>query len=95
MDFFSFSLLLKTLFQPFRQISAGSVEGALDTKLRAFADKLIARFIGAGIRLVIMCIGLITILLQGLVTMLLLVGWALVPIAPIIAVIMVVIGWTL
>ena len=37
-DYFSFDLLLKTLFAPFRQISAGNVDGPLEVKLRALVD---------------------------------------------------------
>lgn len=46
-DYFSIDLLVKTLFSPFRQISAGKVNGPLGVKWRAFVDRLISRCIGA------------------------------------------------
>lgn len=84
MDFFSITLLLKTLFQPFRQISAGSVDGSIDAKMRAFADRLISRIIGAIVRTVIIIAGLIAIALHILLGLVLLIGWAFVPLLPII-----------
>lgn len=95
MDLFSIALLLKTLFQPFRQISAGKVQGSLDERLRAIADKLISRAIGAGIRLVIIAIGLVTIMLHMLIGLVILVGWAVVPALPIVGVVLIFTGWTL
>ena len=94
-DFFSIALLLKTLFQPYRQISAGKVNGSLDERLRALGDKLISRMIGAMIRLGILIVGMIAILLQGLIGGVLLCLWALVPVLPIVGLIMTVVGWIL
>ncbi len=93
-DYFSIELLIKTLFSPFRQISAGKVDGPLGVKLRAFADRMISRVIGAMIRLVILIIGVITILLQSLFGIVTLIGWAFVPVLPAIGIIMMIIGWT-
>jgi hypothetical protein len=93
-DYFSIELLLKTLFAPFRQISAGKVDGPLEVKFRAFADRLISRVIGAMVRLVVLVIGIITIFLQSMIGMIILAGWACVPILPIIGVAMMIIGWT-
>lgn len=93
-DYFSIELLLKTLFSPFRQISAGKVDGPLGVKLRAFADRMISRVIGAMIRLVILVIGVITIFLQALIGIIILIGWAFVPALPIVGVVMMVVGWT-
>ena len=42
-DYFSLGLLLKTLFAPWRQISAGRVRGPLSVQLRAFFDRQIGR----------------------------------------------------
>lgn len=92
-DFFSITLLLKTLFQPFRQISAGKVEGSLDERLRALADKLISRVIGAGIRLVIIAVGVIAITIHVLLGCIILIGWAIVPALPIAGIILMFTGW--
>lgn len=92
-DAYSFRLLAATLFSPFRQISAGRVEGPIGLQLRAWLDRLISRFIGAGIRLVVMAAGgivLLVVLLAGLVQ---LVVWPLLPLAPVIGVVLWLNGW--
>lgn len=94
-DFVSITLLLKTLFQPFRQISAGKVEGSLDARLHAFADKIISRCIGAGIRLVIIIVGLAAIVIHAVIGLIMLIGWALLPTLPVVGIILAVTGWVL
>lgn len=56
-DFFSVGLLLKTLFNPFRQISAAPVGGDLSVQLSAFFDKMFSRVIGAVVRSMVIIIG--------------------------------------
>lgn len=94
MDYFSIELLIGTLFSPFRQISAGQVDGPLGVKLRAFADKLISRVIGAMIRLVILLVGVVTIFIQVVLSGVVLMGWAFVPVLPIVGLVLMLIGWT-
>jgi hypothetical protein len=81
-DQFSIALLLKTLFQPFRQIDAGKVEGALGDKIRAWFDKLISRFIGGLIRSTVMIIGLICLLGAVIIGLIRLVFWLVAPLLP-------------
>lgn len=83
LDYFSFDLLLKTLFAPYRQISAGKVDGPLEVKLRALIDKLFSRIIGAFIRVIILIIGGIVISFQAIIGVVILIGWALVPLLPV------------
>lgn len=92
MDYFSAGLLLKTLFSPFRQISAGRVDGPLETQLRAMIDKLFSRAIGAIVRLVILLIGGIAICLQVILSVVFIAGWLVLPIAPFLGVVLAVIG---
>lgn len=94
-DYFSVDLLLKTLFAPFRQISAGTVDGSLEVKLRALVDKLFSRLIGAFIRLTLLLIGGVIIGLQVLFGVVVLVGWACIPVLPIIGLVLALSGWTL
>ena len=47
---FSLSLLLKTLFSPFKQISAANVGGSPPVQFQAFLDKTFSRAVGAFIR---------------------------------------------
>lgn len=93
-DYFSFDLLLKTLFAPFRQISAGSVDGPLEVRMRALIDKLFSRIIGAFIRLIILVVGGITVGVQVVVGLIILVGWTLVPLFPVLGLILTLVGRT-
>lgn len=95
LDFFSVSLLLRTLFDPFRQIAAGTVRGSVDAQFKAWADRTFSRFFGAFIRTMFVIIGLLCcffVLLLGLVQMLL---WPLIPLLPIISIIGLSMGWVL
>lgn len=92
-DYFSFGLLIQTLFSPFRQISAGQVEGSLETRWRAFVDRLLSRFIGAFMRTLLILIGIIAISLTVVISLLVLILWAVVPVLPIAGILLAVIGW--
>lgn len=93
-DYFSVGLLVKTLFSPFRQISAGSVDGPVSAQMRAFMDRSISRIIGAVARSFMIIFGLIVICLQAIFGGLVLAFWVIIPAFPIIGLLMSVIGWT-
>lgn len=93
MDYFSIGLLLRTLFSPYRQISAGKVRGPLGVQMRAFFDRLISRIIGAMIRLVVIVVGLAAIALHAAFGAVMVVTWAFVPILPLIGIVLFVAGW--
>ncbi len=92
-DYFSLDLLLRTLFSPFRQISAGSVRGPLGVQLRAFVDNIISRTIGAAIRTVVLAIGILTLSLVAIVGLLRIALWPFVPVLPLVFLSFVVAGW--
>lgn len=92
-DYFSIDLLLRTLFSPFRQISAGGVRGPLGVQMRAFFDKLVSRLIGAMIRSAIIVIGAISLLLFALIGSLLVLAWLFVPLLPIAGIVLWIAGW--
>lgn len=92
-DYFSIDLLLKTFFSPFRQISAGKVQGALGVQMRAFFDRLISRLIGAMIRLFVMIIGLLALAIYAVIGAVILVIWAVIPLLPIAGIVLFVSGW--
>lgn len=92
-DYFSIGLLLRTLFAPFRQISAGQVNGPIGVQIRAFFDRLVSRLIGAAVRLVIIGIGTLAIGLSLLADGLLLAVWALVPLLPLLGLALFLLGW--
>ena len=95
MDYFSMDLLLKTLFAPFRQISAGRVDGPIGVQIRALVDRLFSRVIGAVVRSILLVIGGVTIAIQVIIGGIILIAWGLVPLAPIGSVIAMVMGLTL
>lgn len=92
-DFFSIDLLASTLFAPYRQISAGSVDGPIGVKVQAFFDKLLSRFIGAIVRSLMVIFGVVAMFLQLLVGLIILGFWLILPLFPVIGLIMMVLGW--
>ena len=83
-DFFSIGLLLRTLFQPFRQISANETgeKGGLEGALIAFFDRLLSRFIGFVVRVCIIVAGIIIMTLQLVLGLALALLWPCVPLLP-------------
>jgi hypothetical protein len=82
-DFFSISLLFKTLFSPFRQISADATGNDIGSRFRAWGDRLFSRIIGAVMRTFMIIFGLVTLLIALLIGLLRLVLWPAVPLLPI------------
>lgn len=94
LESFSVALLARTLFDPFRQISAGGVQGPLGVQMRAFGDRLFSRVFGAGVRTMFILMGIIASLfvaLAGLVELLL---WPLLPLLPLVGLALMLSGWT-
>jgi len=92
-DFFSVGLLLKTLFSTYKQISAGSVDGPIGIRLRAFFDRLLSRFIGSIVRSSVIIFGLIVMLIQSVFGVVILLSWLIVPLLPMAGLILWTIGW--
>lgn len=92
-DYFSIGLLFKTLFAPFRQISADRINGSLSMQLRGMVDQLISRCIGFMVRLFMILLGIVVIISISIWGGVVLVMWAVVPVLPIIGLILTVIGW--
>jgi hypothetical protein len=92
-DYFSIDLLATTLFAPFRQISAGQVNGPLGVKFRAFLDRIISRSIGAMVRSTMIVIGVAAILLHSVIGFVTLIIWAILPALPLVGFWLYVTGW--
>ena len=92
-DYFSIDLLLRTLFSPYRQISAGKVNGPLGVQMRAFFDRLISRMIGAMIRLFMILVGIVAIILHGIIGFVLVIFWAIIPLTPFLGLLLFISGW--
>lgn len=91
-EFFSLGLLLRTLFSPYRQISAGAVRGPLNLRMRAFFDRLFSRFIGFFLRIIMVCIGCIAILATAIFSAIWLIAWPLIPLSPLLFITFAVMG---
>jgi hypothetical protein len=87
-DFFSVGLLLQTLFNPFRQISAAPVGGAMSVQLSAFFDKLFSRAVGTVVRSGVIIVGILMIVLRFLWMVLGVLLWLTLPIFPIISIVL-------
>lgn len=87
-DFFSIGLLLKTLFNPFKQISASNVQGGFPVQLSAFFDRLFSRAVGGVIRTLTIIVGLFAILLRTLWTAVSMLLWTVLPLTPIVGVLL-------
>ena len=87
-DFFSIGLLLKTLFNPFKQISASNVQGGFPVQLSAFFDRLFSRVVGGVIRTLTIVVGLFAILLRTLWTAVSMLLWTVLPLTPIVGVLL-------
>lgn len=81
-DTFSIDILIRTLFAPFRQISVGPVRGSLDMQLRAIIDKLVSRVIGGIVRTMVLIAGSAVIALASVVGAIYIAVWPLLPLAP-------------
>lgn len=93
-DFFSFSVLIRTFFAPFHQIStvAENPYGGPMHYLSVFFDKLLSRTIGAIVRLFILIFGIIAFIFDAILSILLVVIWPILPLAPLICVVLCIAG---
>lgn len=93
-DFFSMSSLVRTLFKPYRQISAetASDHASLDIKFHMFLDRLISRIVGFVSRLFLLFAGIIIISVGGIISLILIILWPIIPLAPVAGIILALIG---
>ena len=94
-DFFSIGLLISTLFEPFRQISADGIDGPINIQIQSFFDRLLSRFIGAFMRIIMIFAGIIVMFLQALFGCLVILFWLILPLLPVAGLIATTIGLAL
>lgn len=96
-DFFSMSSLIRTLFKPFRQISAesSSANSSLDFKFQMFIDRLISRAVGFFTRLILLIIGTALILISVIFGLILVIIWPFIPLLPLAGIVLSLAGITL
>lgn len=93
-DRFSVGLLLRSLFSPFRQISAEDATGrSIDVQVRAWLDNLISRCIGAMVRSAIILVGVLWLSVEAVVAVSRLILWPLLPVLPLIGFVLMTSGW--
>lgn len=89
LQMFSVGALIRSLFAPFREtFNEHPSSGSMDVRLRAWADLQISRGIGAMIRGVVIIGGLLSALVAGVVALVVLLAWPLLPALPLIAVLL-------
>lgn len=93
-DFFSMDSLIRTLFKPYRQISADVASGnaSLDLRFHMFLDRLVSRFIGFISRLVLLIAGTFIIIIGGVLSLILVIIWPIIPFLPIVGIILSITG---
>lgn len=91
--FFSIGQLLRTLFSPYRQISANIQGDSFAQEMRAFFDQLISRIIGSIVRGFTILFGLIVIYLQIVFEVIVMILWWFLPLLPVIGALLFALGW--
>lgn len=92
-DYFSIDLLARSLFAPYRQISAGAVGGSVQVKFQAFLDRTISRVIGACVRSTMIIAGIVSLAVYSVVSAVLSVVWLIAPFIPLLGVVGMMTGW--
>ncbi len=95
-DFFSMDSLIRTLFKPYRQISAAtSATGSLDSRFQMFLDCSVSRLIGFVSRLVLLLVGCVIMVVGGFLCLVLFVLWPFLPFLPVAGIVLSLAGVTL
>jgi hypothetical protein len=79
---FSVPILLTTLFAPWKRIVTYPGQG-LNEKMRAMIDNLVSRFVGFGVRILVIIAALVSLAVIALLGLVSFVIWPLVPIGAI------------
>jgi hypothetical protein len=75
---FSAGILLRTIFSPWRRIVTVPGSG-IDAQLRAFGDNLVSRAVGFTVRIFVLFTAVIMLVLIGLLSVIELIIWPLLP----------------
>lgn len=94
-DMFSIGELLRTLFRPYKQISANAENSQGESRVNVFFDKLISRLVGAVTRTVLIFAGIIALVVETVVGIVMIVLWPVMPVLPVIGIVLAVMGVTL
>lgn len=92
-DIFSIGLMIKTLFNPFRQIDASAEGSGPAGMMQAFLSRLISRCVGFVMRFFLIIFGAIVLFLQSLFSLIVAVVHLAIPLLPIAGIVMMIVGW--
>jgi len=85
-DNFSIGLLLKTLFNPFRQIDAGATGKGPSAFFQAMLSRLISRTVGFVARTILIIVGIVFLSVQSVISVVIIAAHLALPLAPIIGI---------
>ncbi len=89
---FSVTMLMGSLFEPFRQISADVQGRGIDAQLRALGDRVFSRAIGAAARTIIILVGVLCALVTAVAGVVQLITWPLLPVTPLVGIVLALTG---
>lgn len=89
---FSMATLVRTWFAPFKQTYVGKVKGSIEVHFRAAIDSLVSRVIGFIVRTVLLIAGLACSLFVFMTGLIFIAVWAILPLLPVIAIILLSLG---
>lgn len=85
MKYFSLGILLKTLFQPWKQIVSVAGSGtSLEAKKDAFVDNLVSRFVGFLVRSSVFFVALLVVGGVLIINVVYVIVWPLLPVLPLV-----------
>ena len=84
LEFFSVPLLLRTLFDPFRQIGTDGAGQSLDAQVRAWGDRTFSRLVGFMVRSMVIVFGVTVVIALLVLSVLQILLWPFVPALPLI-----------
>jgi hypothetical protein len=87
-DWFSIQLLFKTFFAPFRQISANESGNDINSRFRAWGDRMFSRIIGAFMRFFMIIFGVLALIVVMIISGVRLVLWPIFPLIPAVGVVL-------
>ena len=87
-DNFSIGLLLRTLFNPFRQIDAGATGKGLEAAFQSFLSRLISRIVGFIARTALIIVGSIVLVAQSILSVAIIILHLAAPAMPIVAIVL-------
>jgi len=82
-NIFSVPILLRTMFNPWKQITTTSFkDSSLDEKIKALVDNIFSRIVGFFVRLIALFLAFISILITGVYSILRIILWPAIPLLP-------------